>query len=176
MYLWNSKNSITNDALVDSAAYVGAIAQNKLNRTKEPVPNNIFNSDDLTHSQVQVVNVQMEKPLATATLTFDVGDDNFVEHSVVVKKLTGPIIGLHFLRHNTLAVDTTHGLILFPHLTKQVKRVNPKVISAVCFLLYKFDIKNIRDCVAIETYLAKRLKVTLRQLGAKTQTPADCDE
>ena len=41
-----------------------------------------------------------------------------------MKNLTGPIIGLHFIRHNSVVIDTTHGLIHFPHfphLTMQVK-------------------------------------------------------
>ena len=38
-----------------------------------------------------------------------------------MRKLTVPIIGLHFMRNNTVVIDTTHGLIHFPHLTMQVK-------------------------------------------------------
>ena len=38
-----------------------------------------------------------------------------------MKKLTGPIIGLDFMRHNSVVVDTTHGIIHFPHLTMQAK-------------------------------------------------------
>ena len=38
-----------------------------------------------------------------------------------MKKLTGPISGLHFMRNNNVVIDTTHGLIHFPHLTMQVK-------------------------------------------------------
>ena len=38
-----------------------------------------------------------------------------------MKNLTGPIIGLHFMRHNSVVIDTTHGLIHFPQLTMQVK-------------------------------------------------------
>ena len=38
-----------------------------------------------------------------------------------MKKLTGPIIGLHFMRNNSVVIDTTHGLLRFPHLTMQVK-------------------------------------------------------
>ena len=38
-----------------------------------------------------------------------------------MKKWTGPITGLHFMRNNSVVVDTTHGLIHFPHLTMQVK-------------------------------------------------------
>ena len=30
-------------------------------------------------------------------------------------------MGLHFMRHNSVVIDTTHGLIHFPHLTMQVK-------------------------------------------------------
>ena len=38
-----------------------------------------------------------------------------------MKELTGPIIGLHFMRNNSVVIDTTHGLKHFPqymaHLT-----------------------------------------------------------
>ena len=38
-----------------------------------------------------------------------------------MENLTGPIIGLHFMKHNSVVIDTTHGLIHFSHLTMQVK-------------------------------------------------------
>ena len=38
-----------------------------------------------------------------------------------MKNLTGPIIGLHFMRHNSVVIDATHGHIYFPHLTMQVE-------------------------------------------------------
>ena len=38
-----------------------------------------------------------------------------------MKNLTGPLIGLYFMRHNSVLIDTTHGLIHFPHLTMQAK-------------------------------------------------------
>ena len=38
-----------------------------------------------------------------------------------MKNLIGPNIGLHFMRHNSVVIDTTHGLIHFPHLTMQAK-------------------------------------------------------
>ena len=31
------------------------------------------------------------------------------------------MIGLHLMRHNSVVIDTTHGLIHFPHLTMQAK-------------------------------------------------------
>ena len=39
-----------------------------------------------------------------------------------MKNLTWPIKGLHFMRHNNVVIDTTHGLIHFPHLTMQAKK------------------------------------------------------
>ena len=41
-----------------------------------------------------------------------------------MKNLTGPIIALHFMRHNRVVIDARHGLIHFPHLTMQSKRCN----------------------------------------------------
>ena len=116
------ENGLTIDALVDSGAYVSAIAQKELDRIKKQSPSNILKIDDPPKFQIQVANGQLEKPTATATLKFDIGDHTFPEHFVVMENLTGPIIGLHFMRHNSVVIDTTHGLIHFPHLTMQVKR------------------------------------------------------
>ena len=38
-----------------------------------------------------------------------------------MKNSTGPIIGLRFMKHNSVVIDTTHGLVHFPHFTMQVK-------------------------------------------------------
>ena len=115
------KNGLTIDALVDSGAYVSAIAQKELGRIKQQSPSIILKTDDPPNFQIQVANGQLEKPRATATLKFDTGDLIFAEDFVVMKNLTGPIIGLHFMRHNSVVIHTTRGLIHFPHLTMQVK-------------------------------------------------------
>ena len=115
------ENNHTVDALVDSGAFVSAIAQDDLETIKQKAPNNILKINDPPNFQIQVANGQLEKPVSTATLKFEIGDNSFAEHFVVMKKLTGPIIGLHFMRNNSVVIDTTHGLIHFPHLTMQVK-------------------------------------------------------
>ena len=115
------KNGLTIYALVDSRAYVSAIAQTELDRIQKQAPSNFLKIDDPPNFQIQVANGQLEKPTATATLKFDIGDHIFAEHFVVMKNLRGPIIGLHFMKHNSVVIDTTHGLIHFPHLTMQVK-------------------------------------------------------
>ena len=117
----DSENGLTIDALVDSGAYVSAIAQKELDRIKQQSTSNLLKIDDPPNFQIQVANGQLEKPTATATLKFDIGDHIFAEHFVVMKNLTGPIIGLHFMRHNCVVVDTTHDLNHFPLFTMQVK-------------------------------------------------------
>ena len=112
------ENGLTIDALVDSGAYVSAKAQNELDRIKQQSPSNVLKIDDPPNFQIQVANGQLEKPTATATLKFDIGGHIFAEHFVVMKNLTGPIMGL---RHNSVVIDTTHGLMHFPSLTMQVK-------------------------------------------------------
>ena len=113
------ENGLTKDALVDSRVYVSAIAQSELNIVKQQAPAKIFKNDDPPNLQIQVGNGQLEKPITT--LISDIGDKTFVEHFAVRKNLTSPNIELHFLRHNSVVIDTTHGFIHFPHLTMQAK-------------------------------------------------------
>ena len=113
------ENGLTRDALVYSGAYVSDIAQNELVRIKQQAPSNFLKIDEPPNIQIQVASGQLEKPKSTATPKFDTGDHFFAENFVVMKNLTGPIIGLHFVRHNSVVIDTTHGLIHFPHLTMQ---------------------------------------------------------
>ena len=114
------ENNLTVDALVDSGAFFSAIAQDDLETIKQKAPNIILRIDDPPNFQIQVANGQLEKPLSTASLKSKIGDNYFAEHFVVMQKLTGPIFGLHFMRNNSVVIDTTHGLIHFPHLTMQV--------------------------------------------------------
>ena len=118
------ENNLTVDALVDSRACVSATAQDDLETIKQKAPNNILKIDDPPNFQIQVASGQQEKPLSTATLKIENGDNSFAEHFIVMKKTTGPKIGLHFMRNNSVVIDTTHGLIHFPHLTMQVKTVS----------------------------------------------------
>ena len=101
------ENNLKVDALVDSRAFVSAIAQDDLETIKQKAPNNLHKIDDPPKFQIQVANGQLEKPLSTAALKFEIGDNSFAQHFVVMKKLTGPIIGLHFMRNNSAVIDTT---------------------------------------------------------------------
>ena len=90
---------------------------------------NILKFDNPPKFQIQVANGQLEKPLSTATLKFEIADNSFAEHVVVMKYLTGPILGVHFMRNNSVVIDTTHGLIYFPHFTMQVKTASSETTT-----------------------------------------------
>ena len=115
------ENNLTVDALVDSRAFVSAVAQNDLETIKGKSPKKVLIDDNPPNFQTKVANGKLEKPLAKATIKIEIGDNAFLEHFVVMNKLTGPIFWLHFIRNNSVVIDTTHGLIHFPHLTMQVK-------------------------------------------------------
>ena len=116
-------NGSTIDALVSSAADVGTITQNDSESIEQQSRASVFKIGDPPTFQTQVPNGQLEKPLATATLDFDIGDLTFAEHSVVVKNFTGPKISLNPMRHNSIIIDGSHGLSHFPHVTMQVKNI-----------------------------------------------------
>ena len=77
------ETGLTIDALVDSGAYVSAIAQKELDRIKQQAPSNIIKMDEPPNFQIQVANGQLEKPIATTTLKFGIGDHIFAEHFLV---------------------------------------------------------------------------------------------
>ena len=73
----DSENNLTVDVLVDSGAFVSAIAQDDLETIKQKAPNNNLKIDDPPNFQIQVANGQLEKPLSTATIKFEIGDNSF---------------------------------------------------------------------------------------------------
>ena len=123
------ENNLTVDALVDSVAFVSAIAQKDSDTIKEKAPNNILKVDKPSSFQIHVANGQLEKPLATTTPKFENGDKFFAEHFIAMKNLTRPKIWLHFMKKNSVVIDTTHFLIIFPHLTMQVNTASSEATT-----------------------------------------------
>ena len=78
------ENGLTIHALADSRAYVSALDQKELDRIKQQAASNILRIDEPPNFQIQVANGQLEKPIATATLEFDIADHIFAEHFVVM--------------------------------------------------------------------------------------------
>ena len=118
------KNGPTIDALVHSTSHVSAIAQTELDRFNQQAPNNIIKFDYPTNVHLKVVNDQIEKLSSSVTLEIDVGVENFGKTIVVMKRLTGLVIGLLSKELESLVIDATHCLIHFLHLTLLVKNSN----------------------------------------------------
>ena len=157
------ENGSTKDSLVDSGTYGSAIAQNELESIKQQAPSNILKIDDPPNFQIQVANGQLEKPLATATLKFDIADHIFAEHFVVMKNLTGPIIGLHVMKHNSMVIDTTHGLIHFPHLATHDRSASSQTSAKSQSLL-------IHDSITIPQTTTKAITAFVDHLLDKNTT------
>ena len=96
---------------------------------KQQAPANIFKIEDPPNFWIYEANGQLRKPPTTATLNFDYGDHTSAKHFVVMNNLTGSIIGVHFIKHSGVVIDTTHGLIHFPFLAIQIIS-NPSEVSA----------------------------------------------
>ena len=74
------------NALVESNAYVSAVAENELDRNKQHAPTNKFIFDDPPHYQTQETNGRLEKPIVRITLKIDSGDITFSSYFVVMNK------------------------------------------------------------------------------------------
>ena len=81
-----------------------------------------------------IANGQLEAPIATVELQFEVGDNIFREKFIVMTKFTSPLIGLLFLQRNSTILDMRQGILNFPFFSMQLKnedRTYPKVIEPI---------------------------------------------
>ena len=82
--------------------------------------------------QIMVANGQLEAPIATVELQFEVDDIAFREKFVVITKLRSPSIGLLFQQRNSTILDMRQGILNFPFFSMQLKnedRTYPNVIE-----------------------------------------------
>ena len=114
------------DALVVSRPCASAISHIELDRIKQKASTKIFDVSDPPFFQIEIADGQLQNTLATTTLQFDFRDNTFPERFVVIKMLTGPLIGLHSRRHSSVIIHHTHGLIRFPHLTMRDRNAASK--------------------------------------------------
>ena len=68
-----------------------------------------------------VANGQLEIPIGTVLLEFEVVDFQFKENFIIMKVLPNPLIGLCFLQRNNVIFDVRQGILTFPYLSMQLK-------------------------------------------------------
>ena len=65
--------------------------------------------------KIECANAQLEQPIATADIQFNIGTYTFTDTFVILSKTSFPIIGLNFMRNHQAVIDTANGTINFPH-------------------------------------------------------------
>ena len=71
--------------------------------------------------QIMVANGQLDCPIGTVLIEFEVADFQFQENFIVMKTLPNPLIGLCFLKKHNALSDIRQGIITFPYLSMQLR-------------------------------------------------------
>ena len=122
------------DGLIDTGALSSAIPEADLRKIRKLAPQTILNEGPPPEYQIMVANEQLEAPIATVELQFEVGDITFRETFTVMTNLTSPLIGLLLLQRNSTILDMRQGTLNFPFFSMQLKnedRTYPNVIEPI---------------------------------------------
>ena len=122
------------DGLIDTGASSGAIPEADLREIRLLDPHTKLNEGPPPEFQIMVANGQLETPVATVKLHFEVGDITFREKFIVMTNPTSPLIGLSFLQRNNTILDMRQGILNFPFFSMQLKnedRTYPNVIEPI---------------------------------------------
>ena len=83
---------LTLDGLIDTGALTSAISEQDLNQVKLLAPEAITATGPAPNFQIMVANGQLETPIGTVCLTFEVADFMFKKNFIVMKVLPNPLI------------------------------------------------------------------------------------
>ena len=103
--------NITLDGLIDRGALTSAISEQDLNKIKLLANEAIKETGPPPNFQIMVANGQLEVPIGTVLLEFEVADFLLKENFIIMKNLPNPLIGLCFLRRNNAIFDVTQGIL-----------------------------------------------------------------
>ena len=109
------------DGLDDTGAFSSAIPEADLHKIRLLAPHTILNEGPPPEFQIMVANGQLEAPIATVELQFEVGDITFREKLKLMTNLTSPLIGLLFLQRNSTILHMHRGILNFPFFSMQLK-------------------------------------------------------
>ena len=122
------------DGLIDTGALSSAIPEADLRKIRLLAPHTILNEGPPPEFQIMVANGQLEAPIATVELKFEVSDITFREKFIVMTNLTSPLIGLLFLQRNSTLFDMRQEILNFPFFSMQLKnedRTYPNVFEPI---------------------------------------------
>ena len=107
--------------LIDTGDLSTAIPEAYLRKIRLLAPHTILNEGPPPEFQIMVAKGQLEAPIATVDLQFEVGDITFREKFIVMTNLTSPSIGLLFLQRNSTILDMRQGILNFPIFSMQLR-------------------------------------------------------
>ena len=122
------------DGLKYTGALSSAIPEADLRKIRLLAPHTILNEGPPPEIQIMVANGQLEAPVATIELQFEVGDITFREKFTVMTNLTSPLIGFLFQHRNNTILDMRQRILNFPFFSMQLKnddRIYPNVIETI---------------------------------------------
>ena len=88
---------LTLDGLIDTGALTSAISEQDLNQIKLLANEAIKETGPPPNVQIMVANGQLEVPIGTVLLEFEVVDFMLLEKFIIMKNLPNPLFGLCFL-------------------------------------------------------------------------------
>ena len=154
---------LTLDGLVDTGALSSAIPEADLQKIRLLAPQSIIKEGPTPNFQIMVANGQLENPMSTVELKFEVGDIDFHEIFIVMEKLTSPLIGLSFLQRNNTILDMRQGVLHFPFFSMQLKTADRKYTNVMEPICAREDITippNDRHMVSMSSQLYDDTNVT----------------
>ena len=100
LYLPLEFGEITMDGLVDSGAFINAMSWSDYNAIKINSDSCVIKEYPQPPFKIECANAQLEQPIATADIQFNIGTYNFTDTFVILSKTSFPIIGLNFMRNH----------------------------------------------------------------------------
>ena len=135
--------------LIDTGALSRAFPEANLSRIRLWAAHTIFIESPPLEFQIKVANGQLEAPIATVELQFEVRDITFREKFIVITNLTNPLISFLCLQRNSTILDMRQGILIFPFSSLQLKNEDGK---------YPYVIEPIPN--PVETILQQRKRTT----------------
>ena len=125
----------TMDGLVHSGAFSNAMSWADYNAIKMNSDNCIIKEYPQPPFKIKCANAQLEQPIATADIQFNIRTYSFTDTFVILSKTSFPIIGLNFMKNHQAVQARANGTINFPHvemtlaMTDEMKNCNPKPLQ-----------------------------------------------
>ena len=96
---------LTIQGLIETGGLSSSISKTYIEEIKQNTRSKILKEGPSTAFQILVANVQLETPIASTEMQFEVSDITLVDRFIVMANIATPSIGLLFLQHNGAVLD-----------------------------------------------------------------------